>query len=244
MKQCASYEPLLDAFTEGDLFMEDMVWVQQHLNTCPDCQAYVDDLLTIRAAFPTVEETEVPEGFAERVMAAVAATPQTAIPTKSPPQKSAKGKTYWAKMLAPLAACCAIVILAQSGLKLASGGSAAESAPAAEAPMEMALVADTAMPEAVAEETKAEPEAAVGGAKTAESPYCLSITVDAEYIGDLLAGYTPITTYDGGETAITEYALTLNEYHDLLTKLADREELPAEEVLDSDAELVLVLVRS
>ena len=74
MNHCESYEPLLDAFTEGDLFMEDMVWVQQHLNNCPDCQAYVEDLLAIRAAFPTVEETEVPAGFTASVMAAVAAT--------------------------------------------------------------------------------------------------------------------------------------------------------------------------
>ena len=106
MNHCESYEPLLDAFTEGDLFMEDMVWVQQHLNNCPDCQAYVEDLLAIRAAFPTVEETEVPAGFTASVMAAVAATPQATAPqaaaSKSaakPTAKSAGKNTPWAKVL-------------------------------------------------------------------------------------------------------------------------------------------------
>ena len=133
MNHCASYEPLLDAFAEGDLFMEDMVWVQQHLNTCPDCQAYVDDLLTIRAAFPTVEETEVPADFTANVMAAIAANPRQAV--SESPVKSAKRKTPWGKMLAPLAACCAIVILAQVAPRmLGSGGSKEAAAPAAVAP--------------------------------------------------------------------------------------------------------------
>jgi len=174
MNHCESYEPLLDAFTEGDLFMEDMVWVQQHLNNCPDCQAYVEDLLAIRAAFPTVEETEVPAGFTASVMAAVAATPQATAPqaaaSKSaakPTAKSAGKNTPWAKVLSGLAACCAIVLLAQGGLKMASGGSAApqEAAPRAEeapaeAPMEMYYTtADSITEEAAAEAEAPAPEA-------------------------------------------------------------------------------------
>ena len=31
MKECEKYAALLDAFSEGDLFMEDMVQVQNHL---------------------------------------------------------------------------------------------------------------------------------------------------------------------------------------------------------------------
>ena len=162
MNHCASYEPLLDAFAEGDLFLEDMVWVQQHLNTCPECQAYVDDLLSIRAAFPTVEDTEVPADFAANVMAAIAANPRVAV--NEVPAKSAKRKTPWMKMLAPLAACCAIVILAQTGL--GGGGSSKESAaPAAEAPMEMQMTADSAVAEEDVLEysaaTEAQPESEI-----------------------------------------------------------------------------------
>lgn len=116
MNHCESYAALLDAFAEGDLFYEDMIQVQQHLLNCPDCQAYLDDLLAMRAVFPTVADTEVPDGFADRVMAAVAATPRAEIPaeTSAKPSRSAK-KTPWLKVLAPLAACCAIVILLQNG---------------------------------------------------------------------------------------------------------------------------------
>ena len=223
MNHCESYEPLLDAFTEGDLFMEDMVWVQQHLNTCPDCQAYVEDLLAIRAAFPTVEETEVPAGFTAHVMAAVADTPQATAPKANAASapKSAKKRTPWVKVLSGLAACCAIVVLAQGGLKMAGGATAEEAAPAAEAPMEMYATADSiaeesaAMGEIPAEEAKmAEPESEAitdseffndgaasvtlpsGTTEGATSPYRIIITVDADYIGDALYYYLPVVEYD------------------------------------------------
>ena len=44
---------LLDAFVDGQLTAEEMTEVQAHLAECPDCRAYVDDALTIRASFPT-----------------------------------------------------------------------------------------------------------------------------------------------------------------------------------------------
>jgi len=110
MNTCESYVALLDAFAEGDLFTEDMVRVQQHLNECPDCQAYLEDLFTIRAAFPNVEDTEVPEGFLNNVMAAVAEHPQV---SAAPAVK--KKKSHWIQITASLAACCAIVLLLQGG---------------------------------------------------------------------------------------------------------------------------------
>lgn len=225
MNHCESYEPLLDAFTEGDLFMEDMVWVQQHLNNCPDCQAYVEDLLAIRAAFPTVEETEVPAGFTANVMAAVAATAQATAPKAAAAStpKSAKKNTPWVKVLSGLAACYAIVLLAQGGLKMASGGGAsmaprAEEA-AAEAPMEMYATADSITETAVEEEapaavepqeaakTEAMPESevvndgtsleyTVGDTEGTVSPYRIIVTVDADYIGDALDYYLPLVEYD------------------------------------------------
>ena len=112
MNTCESYAALLDAFAEGDLFTEDMLQVQKHLNDCPACQAYLDDLFTMRAAFPTIEDTEVPAGFADSVMAAVAAHPRTAVPAEP---VSRKKKSPWAKVVLPLAACCAIVVLLQGG---------------------------------------------------------------------------------------------------------------------------------
>ena len=44
---------LLDAFVDGELTSEEMISVQSHLDECPECRAYVDDALAIRASFPT-----------------------------------------------------------------------------------------------------------------------------------------------------------------------------------------------
>ena len=99
---------LLDAFVDGQLTTEEMTEVQAHLAECPDCRAYVDDALTIRASFPTEEEPALPEGFAGRVMQAVAKAPQSR-PKKQP----------WGR-LAAAAACLALVILVQHGVETSS----------------------------------------------------------------------------------------------------------------------------
>lgn len=106
MKNCEAYAALLDLYVDGELNPAEMSRVQAHLETCPACQAYVDDALAIRAAFPSVEDTVVPAGFAETVMTSIQA--RTASKTKK--------KTPWAKILLPIAACCAIVVLLQNGI--------------------------------------------------------------------------------------------------------------------------------
>ena len=105
MKYCENYAALLDLYVDGELSPEDMDRVRAHLETCPGCRAYVDDALAIRAAFPDVEDTEVPTGFAESVMSAVQAAAQ-----ERPAAPQAK-KRHWGRVLLPLAACCAIAIL-------------------------------------------------------------------------------------------------------------------------------------
>ena len=105
MRYCDDYAALLDLYVDGELSPEDMDRVRAHLETCSGCRAYVDDALAIRAAFPDVEDTEVPTGFAESVMSAVQAAAQ-----ERPAAPQAK-KRHWGRVLLPLAACCAIVIL-------------------------------------------------------------------------------------------------------------------------------------
>jgi len=152
MKYCEEYAALLDAFAEGDLFTEDMIQVQKHLNECPACQAYVDDLLAIRAAFPRMEDTEVPSDFTAKVMAAVAATPQAKIPVQA--ERPAKKKYPWRKTLLPLAACFAIVVLVQ-GLPTA-GNKSAESVSTAAMTTESAIAYSIT----AGESEKAAPQAA------------------------------------------------------------------------------------
>ena len=105
MKYCEDCAALLDLYVDGELSPDDMDRVRAHLETCSGCRAYVDDALAIRAAFPDVEDTEVPAGFAESVMSAVQAAAQ-----ERPAAPQAK-KRHWGRVLLPLAACCAIVIL-------------------------------------------------------------------------------------------------------------------------------------
>ena len=105
MKYCEDCAALLDLYVDGELSPDDMDRVRAHLETCPGCRAYVDDALAIRAAFPDVEDTEVPAGFAGGVMSAVRAAAQ-----EKPAAPQAKQR-HWGRVLLPLAACCAIVIL-------------------------------------------------------------------------------------------------------------------------------------
>lgn len=103
MRYCDEFAALLDVYVDGELSPGEMARVQAHLDTCPGCRAYVDDALAIRAAFPEVEETEVPDGFSDGVMAVIRA--------EAVPQR--KRKAPWFKMVLPLAACLAIVVLVQ-----------------------------------------------------------------------------------------------------------------------------------
>lgn len=106
---------LLDAFVDGELTSDEMIQVQAHLDECPACQAYVDDALAIRAAFPTEDDLPLPADFTENVMRSVAKAPQSR-PKRQP----------WGK-LAAAAACLAVIVLVQHGA-LGSTGSTDSSA--------------------------------------------------------------------------------------------------------------------
>lgn len=64
----------------------------------------MDDIQAIRAAFPTIEDTPVPEGFADGVMAAIRAG-------KAPRKR--RSAPRWARVALPLAACLAIFAVVQ-----------------------------------------------------------------------------------------------------------------------------------
>lgn len=107
---------LLDAFVDGELTAAEMAEVQAHLAECPDCQAYVDDALAIRADFPTADSTELPADFTDHIMQAVAKTPQSRPKTQP-----------WGK-LAAAAACLAVIVLVQYGAGLSSRNTSNEAA--------------------------------------------------------------------------------------------------------------------
>ena len=107
---------LLDAFVDGELTSDEMIQVQAHLDECPACQAYVDDALAIRAAFPTEDDIPLPADFSENVMRSVAKAPQSR-PKKQP----------WGK-LAAAAACLAVIVLVQRGALGSTGSTDSASA--------------------------------------------------------------------------------------------------------------------
>ena len=107
---------LLDAFVDGELTSDEMIQVQAHLDECPACQAYVDDALAIRAAFPTEDDVPLPADFTENVMRSVAKAPQSR-PKKQP----------WGK-LAAAAACLAVIVLVQHGALGGTGSTDSASA--------------------------------------------------------------------------------------------------------------------
>ncbi|MBR4544640.1 MAG: zf-HC2 domain-containing protein [Oscillibacter sp.] len=92
------YAALLDAFIDGELSAQEAGEVREHLTLCADCQAYVSDALAMRDAFPDIEETVVPDGFAESVLAAL-------------PPRQIPWRTQWKKFMLPLAACLAVFLL-------------------------------------------------------------------------------------------------------------------------------------
>ena len=244
MKYCETFAALLDPFVDGELSPDEMARVQAHLDACPACRAYVDDALAIRAAFPDAEDTPVPDGFSESVMARIRAE------TVSQKRKNRP----WLKALASLAACCAIVLLAAP---MFSHGSKTEAAPA-EAPAAAAASTERAMgfantaEEAPAEESREDlasselydaapaPSAADSGATV----YCTEadttswLTLTAEEAGSLLADVTPV---EETETEL-RYELTSLELENLLTALSEAGIVPSGELHPAEMEGSYVLV--
>jgi len=187
MKYCDDYAALLDLYVDGELTPDEMARVQAHLDVCPGCRAYVDDALAIRAAFPGPDDAEVPAGFAGDVMDAIRAqaAPRQA---KASPQKQRK---QLSKLLLPLAACCAIVVLIR-GAAL-GGGHKAESAPAAmdatactEAPAEaeeswIDAQSDDAPAEPASGECRTTPEDSPVSNDVAEAPAAAAAFKASEY---------------------------------------------------------------
>ena len=263
MKYCEHFAALLDPFVDSELSPDEMSRVQAHLDECPACRAYVDDALAIRAAFPDAEDAEVPEGFAEGVMARIRTKATSQAETVSRAEASSKRKTFrpWLKALVSLAACCAIVLLAAP---MFAHGSKTEAAPAeapaaaadtgasAERVMGFAYTAEKATAEESAEEAREDlassklydaapaPSAAAGSDAKAhfKSDTSSWLTLTAEEAGSLLASFTPV---EETETEL-RYELTSGELETLLAALSEAGIVPSGELHPTEMEDTYVLV--
>ena len=257
MKYCENFAALLDPFVDGDLSPDEMARVQAHLDGCPACRAYVDDALAIRASFPDAEDTPVPDGFAESVMARIRA--EAASQAEAAPQK--KTSRPWLKALASLAACCAIVLLAAPMFSHSSKteaapaeapAAAADTAASTERAMEFALTEEAPAGES-AEESREDlassklydaapsPSAAADSGATAyftEADPASWLTLTAEEAGSLLADFTPA---EETETEL-RYELTSGELETLLAALSEAGIVPSGELHPAEMEDSYVLV--
>ncbi|MBQ9346246.1 MAG: zf-HC2 domain-containing protein, partial [Oscillibacter sp.] len=109
-RKACEYTALLDAFVDGELPEDQAARLREHLDSCPACRSYLDDILAIREAFPTVEDTQVPEGFADRVLDKLPAR-VTVLPTR---------RRMLRRAALPVAASLAL-ILALRGVWLTGG---------------------------------------------------------------------------------------------------------------------------
>ena len=257
MKYCENFAALLDPFVDGELSPDEMARVQAHLDGCPACRAYVDDALAIRASFPDAEDTPVPDGFAESVMARIRA--EAASQAEAAPQK--KTSRPWLKALASLAACCAIVLLAAPMFSHSSKteaapaeapAAAADTAASTERAMEFALTEEAPAGES-AEESREDlassklydaapsPSAAADSGATAyftEADPASWLTLTAEEAGSLLADFTPA---EETETEL-RYELTSGELETLLAALSEAGIVPSGELHPTEMEDSYVLV--
>lgn len=241
MKYCDDYAALLDLYVDGELSPAEMAGVQAHLDTCPGCRAYVDDALAIRAAFPDAEDTEVPDGFAGGVMAAIRAQTAARKPQAAPQKRTLS------KILLPLAACCAIVLLAR-GVGF-PGGSKSESPADTAAPMmtescaeePAALAEDSPYDSQAAAEARSTPQAsAKSAAEDASSLYFAILTLPPDALEmELLADCAPLSEADGE----SRYELSAEDYAVLLEQLDAAGIQPiAREQTNTESELALVIV--
>lgn len=239
MKYCEEYAALLDLFVDGELPAEEMKRVGDHLAQCPGCRAYVDDALAIRAAFPDVEDTAVPEGFAQGVMERVR---ESAAGERETAARKRRSLRRWMGTAA-LAACCALVILLRTGPagggSVPAGGAAINensvtASVAEDAEMGMRMVPEAPAPapaEAPAEARGAEPycedQAPLAAAAATEAALYkagedAALDLTEEEAGDLLDGFSPVW-----EDAVERrYELNKEEYRTLLEALGRLEEVP------------------
>ncbi len=190
MKYCEEYAALLDLLVDGELPQVDIERVQAHLESCSGCRAYIDDALAVRAGFPDVEDTVVPEDFAAGVMNRIR---ESVLEEDKKILKLRRRRFRRWMGTAALAACCALVIILRTG----SGGWKEDAA----VPTESGYGAFSAN-DAAAFDNSAEsvPEAAASPAVPEEPAEEEGIRADSETPAEVPRLRTAMAAEDAGES--------------------------------------------
>lgn len=171
MEPCEKLSALLDAFIDGELPEAEMDRVRRHLTECASCRAYVADAFAMRDALEDLADVQMPEDFAQNVMDAV---------RSAPPQVQRKRRPFRpVRILAPLAACLAIVAVVQLGpLSSRMTDSAAH-----EVSQETSETTETAR-EAPQDISAGQEETAADAAESQSAPKTFTAAAAAEENGD------------------------------------------------------------
>lgn len=235
MEHLDAYTAKLDAYLDDELKPEDREAVRAHLETCPDCRAYVEELTFIRSVLPDAEDTPVPDDFTAGVMAVIRAD---AVPQRKPLR-------FYLRRFVPIAACLAIlvgVVRMSSHYNWSQQTSVVADSVDTTPERASSPTMETAPPNEISAEEfpNAEPNAAIKGARSglfksadieSSTPPAITsygITADdvapnpADYaewleltnveVGNLLDDVPPLTSVDGK----TYYALSYTDFQSIV----------------------------
>lgn len=153
MRTCDETLELISAALDGTLTTEEQTALNEHLAHCPACSALYTDLSKLHIACSELEEIPAPDGFADRVMACIAADPAQNQPNNVIPI-SAKKKSYshWKRWVASAAAVVIVVAGAAALPEFAHKSSDGLDFAAVNFSKAESALADQAAPECVEEE--------------------------------------------------------------------------------------------
>lgn len=120
MSDCSKYMDLCSAMIDGEITREEKRELEAHLESCPDCAAYLEDLRWMRDAWHVLEE-QGPASLHEDIMAGIEAEAQK---TVMPLEKKRRPLPVFT-MLAAAAACVMLVASGSLSKFFNTGGSSA-----------------------------------------------------------------------------------------------------------------------
>ena len=221
MTPCEEYWEALNALVDGECTPEEEAALRAHLAVCPGCRAALADLEAVQAVceewagepddFTDAEFVDVPEGFAQRVLARAAETPQLRAQAEGKARKGRKSRSRgYGATWAALAACLALMVCLEATVFPFRRG--ANSSPASEdSTGNMASTAGAAeengvSPQAAGKDDRSKRMTDEDVLTAAEADVCWELTAAEER--ELLTGYG----YDWQETETGRvYTLTVGD---------------------------------
>lgn len=120
MSDCERCLSLLDSYIDHELAEDERLFVEKHLEQCPQCRAEWQEAKALeeRLAAWAAEEIEPPADFREKVFARLEAEPAPVVPLST---RAVKKKPLWSKVLPWAAAAVLLLAMSPAIIHLAGG---------------------------------------------------------------------------------------------------------------------------